>query len=325
MRRFHFLRLVGRLKPGVTIAQAQRHMDDIARTLAASYPENEGWHLTLVPYRDVVDRRRRPGAVHPAWRRRRRAAHRLRQRRQPAARTRDGAQRRDGCSHRARCRPRPTRQAAAHGEPAARPRRRRRRTGARALSARRSPRRRRRHCCRGWPRWRSTASALAFTFAISLADEPRVRRGAGAACRAAESRGDDEVAREGVGHARRRVHARCARRRAGRAVVRAAHRRRAARAQPLAAAARRDRFRSVAPAHRRGLAAARLGTTSRAEIEQFWTQFLERVRAIPGVESAAATTLLPLRGGGDTYFYIEGQPPAIGRAEDERDRVDGHG
>ena len=49
---------------------------------------------------------------------------------------------------------------------------------------------------------------------------------------------------------------------------------------------------------------------SRAEIAQFWTQLLERVRAIPGVESAAATTLFPLRGGGDTYFYIEGQPPA---------------
>src|SRR5215831_355589 len=30
VRRFHFLRLVGRLKPGVTVAQAQRHMDAIA-------------------------------------------------------------------------------------------------------------------------------------------------------------------------------------------------------------------------------------------------------------------------------------------------------
>ncbi len=54
MRRFHFLRLVGRLKPGVTIVQAQRHMDDIARGLAAQYPENESWRLNLVPYRDVV-------------------------------------------------------------------------------------------------------------------------------------------------------------------------------------------------------------------------------------------------------------------------------
>ncbi|HEX6051245.1 MAG TPA: ABC transporter permease, partial [Gemmatimonadaceae bacterium] len=54
VRRFHFLRLVGRLKPGVTVAQAQRHMDDIARTLEAAYPENEGWHLRLERYGDVV-------------------------------------------------------------------------------------------------------------------------------------------------------------------------------------------------------------------------------------------------------------------------------
>jgi putative ABC transport system permease protein len=45
-------------------------------------------------------------------------------------------------------------------------------------------------------------------------------------------------------------------------------------------------------------------------IERFWTEFLQRVRAIPGVESAAATTMLPLAGGGDTYYYLEGHPPA---------------
>jgi putative ABC transport system permease protein len=44
-------------------------------------------------------------------------------------------------------------------------------------------------------------------------------------------------------------------------------------------------------------------------VERFWKGFLERVQAIPGVESTAATTLLPLRGGGDTYFYIDGRPP----------------
>jgi putative ABC transport system permease protein len=38
---------------------------------------------------------------------------------------------------------------------------------------------------------------------------------------------------------------------------------------------------------------------------------LDRVRAIPGVRSAAATTLLPLSGGGPTiHFNIKGRPPA---------------
>ena len=48
----------------------------------------------------------------------------------------------------------------------------------------------------------------------------------------------------------------------------------------------------------------------RATVERFWSPLLEGVRGIPGVESAAATTLLPLRGGGDTYFYVDGRPPA---------------
>lgn len=48
----------------------------------------------------------------------------------------------------------------------------------------------------------------------------------------------------------------------------------------------------------------------RGNIEQFWTTFLDRVRALPGVEHAAATTMLPLAGGGDTYYYIDGHPPA---------------
>ena len=48
----------------------------------------------------------------------------------------------------------------------------------------------------------------------------------------------------------------------------------------------------------------------REAIDQFWTVFLDRVRAIPGVERAAATTMLPLVGGGDTYYYVDGRPPA---------------
>ena len=54
VRRFHFLRLVGRLAPGVTLAQARRQMDDIARSLEATYPENETWKLNMVPYHEAV-------------------------------------------------------------------------------------------------------------------------------------------------------------------------------------------------------------------------------------------------------------------------------
>jgi putative ABC transport system permease protein len=54
VRRFHFLRAIGRLRPGVTIAEAQRQLDEIARDLAGMYPENESWRLRLEPYRDVV-------------------------------------------------------------------------------------------------------------------------------------------------------------------------------------------------------------------------------------------------------------------------------
>ena len=54
VRRFHYLRAIGRLKPGVTIAQAQAAMDVVAKQLEASYPENATWHLNLFPYRNVV-------------------------------------------------------------------------------------------------------------------------------------------------------------------------------------------------------------------------------------------------------------------------------
>ena len=42
----------------------------------------------------------------------------------------------------------------------------------------------------------------------------------------------------------------------------------------------------------------------------FWDRFMERLRATPGVVAAAGTTLLPMDGGGDTYYYVEGQTPA---------------
>jgi putative ABC transport system permease protein len=54
VRRFHFLRLIGRLKPGVSIREAQANMDTIARQLEATYPENETWRLRLLPLHERV-------------------------------------------------------------------------------------------------------------------------------------------------------------------------------------------------------------------------------------------------------------------------------
>lgn len=55
VRAYHYLRLIGRLEPGVTIEAAQSHMDVIARQLEVAYPEsNETWKLRLVPLRERV-------------------------------------------------------------------------------------------------------------------------------------------------------------------------------------------------------------------------------------------------------------------------------
>jgi putative ABC transport system permease protein len=50
----HLLRLVGRLRPGVTIEQAQTEMDTIALRLAQQYPAtNAGWGVTMYPLRNL--------------------------------------------------------------------------------------------------------------------------------------------------------------------------------------------------------------------------------------------------------------------------------
>src|SRR5262245_60705021 len=60
-RKAHFLRPIGRIKPGVTLAQAQADMDAVARRLEALYPEtNTGWNLRMVPLRDQL-----VGAIKP--------------------------------------------------------------------------------------------------------------------------------------------------------------------------------------------------------------------------------------------------------------------
>jgi putative ABC transport system permease protein len=52
-RKAHFLRPIGRLKPGVTMAQAQADTDVIAAQLEKQYPEsNTGWNLRFETLRD---------------------------------------------------------------------------------------------------------------------------------------------------------------------------------------------------------------------------------------------------------------------------------
>jgi putative ABC transport system permease protein len=54
-RGLHFLTVVGRLKSGVTLAQARSDMDSIAGRLAQSYPDqNEGHGVSLVPIKDQI-------------------------------------------------------------------------------------------------------------------------------------------------------------------------------------------------------------------------------------------------------------------------------
>ena len=54
-QKLHFLRPVGRLKPGVTLAQAQADTDVIAHRMEEQFPEtNKGWNLRLVSLREEL-------------------------------------------------------------------------------------------------------------------------------------------------------------------------------------------------------------------------------------------------------------------------------
>lgn len=60
-RKAHFMRPIGRLKPGVTLAQAQADTDVIARRLEEQYPDsNTGWNLRLVSLREQLVGNTRP-------------------------------------------------------------------------------------------------------------------------------------------------------------------------------------------------------------------------------------------------------------------------
>ena len=62
-REFHEYRAIARLKPGVTLAQAQAEMDTIAGRLEQQYPESKGWGVALVKLHDQVVEYTRPALL----------------------------------------------------------------------------------------------------------------------------------------------------------------------------------------------------------------------------------------------------------------------
>ncbi|HEY6290899.1 MAG TPA: ABC transporter permease [Terriglobia bacterium] len=62
-RTWHEYRCVARLRPGVTIKQAQAEMDTIARGLEAAHPEQKGWGVELVSLHEQVVGDTRPALL----------------------------------------------------------------------------------------------------------------------------------------------------------------------------------------------------------------------------------------------------------------------
>jgi putative ABC transport system permease protein len=59
----HWLKVFGRLKPGVTLAHAQKEMDAIAAQTALLHPSSRGWAVRLVPLMEAVVRPVRPALL----------------------------------------------------------------------------------------------------------------------------------------------------------------------------------------------------------------------------------------------------------------------
>jgi putative ABC transport system permease protein len=54
-RNFHWLQVMARLKPGVTLEQARARMEPIAERIAREYPDsNKGWGVTIDRYVDII-------------------------------------------------------------------------------------------------------------------------------------------------------------------------------------------------------------------------------------------------------------------------------
>jgi putative ABC transport system permease protein len=62
-REFHDYHAMARLKPGVTLAQAQTEMDTIASRIEQQYPESKGWGVALVGLHDQVVKYTRPALL----------------------------------------------------------------------------------------------------------------------------------------------------------------------------------------------------------------------------------------------------------------------
>lgn len=62
-REFHEYRALARLKPEVSLAQAQAEMDTIAGGIERQYPESRGWGVALVGLHDQVVHYTRPGLL----------------------------------------------------------------------------------------------------------------------------------------------------------------------------------------------------------------------------------------------------------------------
>jgi len=60
----HWLSVIGRLKPGVSIAQAQAEMDGISRRLAAEFPRDDaGWSIRVAPLQSTIVGDERPALL----------------------------------------------------------------------------------------------------------------------------------------------------------------------------------------------------------------------------------------------------------------------
>ena len=116
----HFIRVIGRLRPGVTLSQAQSDIAAITRKAELDFPKtNGGLGSNVVPLHAQVVGDVRRGALHSAWSSRFCFAHRLHQRGKPDACARHATRPRDRDPHRSWRQPLPLDQAIANREFAA--------------------------------------------------------------------------------------------------------------------------------------------------------------------------------------------------------------